>query len=64
MTARLILRNQVYEVPVEIPLSQALSMVSIAPESVLAIRSGQLITEDTILYDGDLIRLEYVISGG
>ena len=39
-------------------------MVGIAPESVLAIRSGQLITEDTILYDGDLIRLEYVISGG
>jgi len=34
------------------------------PEQVLAVRSGKLINEATILKDGDEIKLVAVISGG
>ncbi|MGQ9600861.1 MAG: MoaD/ThiS family protein [Anaerolineae bacterium] len=34
------------------------------PESVLAVRDGQLINEATVTRDGDTIKLVAVISGG
>ena len=64
LTASLLLRNQIFEVPAGIPLSQALDIIDLNPESVLAILNGELITEKAILAEGDQIRLVYVISGG
>ncbi|MFH2101867.1 MAG: MoaD/ThiS family protein [Chloroflexota bacterium] len=45
-------------------LSSALNKLEILPETVLAIREGEIITEDEILRDGDVIKLVSVISGG
>ncbi len=42
----------------------AILHVGLNPESVLAVRNGQLINEDTLLDDNDEIKLVAVISGG
>ncbi|HID85734.1 MAG TPA: MoaD/ThiS family protein [Anaerolineales bacterium] len=64
MGAKLILRDKEYEVPAGITVKQALKKVGILPETVLATRNGELITEDERLKEGDEIRLVAVISGG
>jgi sulfur carrier protein ThiS len=38
--------------------------VGLNPESVLALRDGTLINEDTLTREGDTIKLVAVISGG
>lgn len=64
MTAKLILRKKEYEVRAGMTLLDALKRNNIVPESVIATRDGELITEDEILKDGDVIKLIAVISGG
>jgi sulfur carrier protein ThiS len=64
MTATLILRNQQYEVKHGSTLRVALLRLQIQPDTVLATRHNELITDDEILRDGDLIKLVSVISGG
>ncbi len=64
MTAKLILRNKEYEVRAGMTLLDALKKNNIVPESVIATRDGEMITEDEILKDGDVIKLIAVISGG
>ena len=64
MTAKLILRNKVYEVKAGMALVDALKKNDIVPESVIATRDGDLLTDDEILRPGDEIKLIAVISGG
>jgi sulfur carrier protein len=64
MSVKLILRNQEFEVKHGMTLRQSLLKIGAQPEAVLAIRQGQMITEDEILKDGDTIKLVSVISGG
>ncbi len=64
MPVKLTLRNKEYEVPANITLRAALEKIGILPESVLAIRQGEMILEDEILKEGDEIKLVAVISGG
>jgi len=64
MTAKLILRNQEYEVKHGSTVRAALQKADIEPDTVLAIRDGELITDDEIIRDGDVIKLVSVISGG
>ncbi len=64
MIAKLILRDKVYEVKAGMALVDALKKSSIVPESVIATRDGELITDDEILRPGDEIKLIAVISGG
>ncbi len=64
MTVKLILRNREFEVRPGMALVDALKKVNILPESVIALRDGEVITEDEILEDGDVIKLVAVISGG
>lgn len=45
-------------------LRDALLKAGILPETVLAVRRGELITEDEILREGEEIKLVAVISGG
>jgi sulfur carrier protein ThiS len=45
-------------------LIDALKKSNILPESVIATRNGELLTEDEILKDGDEVVLVSVISGG
>lgn len=64
MIAKLILRDKVYEVRPGMSLLDALKKSNIVPESVIAIRDGEMITDDEILHSGDVIKLVAVISGG
>lgn len=64
MPVKLILRNKEYEVKAGMTLLDALKKSNIVPESVIATRDGELITEDEILKDGEVIKLIAVISGG
>jgi sulfur carrier protein ThiS len=64
MPAILTLRNNTYEVKHGSTLRIALLKVGIEPDTVLATRNGELITDDEIVYDGDVIKLVSVISGG
>jgi sulfur carrier protein len=62
--ARLILRDQTYEVAPGQTIRDALLMLDIIPETVLPVRAGRLVTEDERLQEGETIRLVAVISGG
>ena len=57
-------RNNEYEVRAGMAVIDALKKIDILTESVIAMRNGELITEDEILIDGDLVKLVAVISGG
>ncbi len=61
---KLVLRDKEYEVKPGMTLLSALQHVQILPESVIATRDGEMITEDEILGDGQVIKLVAVISGG
>ncbi len=64
MSVKLILRDKEFTVKPGMTLRDALSKIDVLPESVLATRQGEMITEDEILKDGDEIKLIAVISGG
>ena len=64
MAVKLILRDKEYEVRPGMALLDALKKNNIVPESVIATRDGELITDDEILRDGDVVKLIAVISGG
>lgn len=61
---KLILRNKEFEVRPGMTLGKALEKIGVNPESVLATRDGELITEDEMLREEDVIKLVAVISGG
>lgn len=64
MTATIILRNQVYEIKHGMTIRKALQKLNIEPDTVLATRNGELLTDDEILKEDDVIKLVPVISGG
>lgn len=63
-TVKFILRGKTYEVKAGMTLLDSLKKVDILPESVIAVRQGELILEDEILKPGEVIHLVAVISGG
>jgi len=64
LSIQIIFRDQSKNLPRAGTLSKALKILEVSPQSVLAIRNGQLITEDEMLQDGDIVELISVISGG
>ena len=64
MTAKLILRDKEYEVKPGMTLLDALKKSNIVPESVIATRNGEMITDNEVLRSGDVVKLIAVISGG
>jgi sulfur carrier protein len=64
MTVKLVLRGKEYQVKPGMTLLDSLKHIHILPESVIAVRDGELIVEDEILKDGDVVKLVAVISGG
>ncbi|MDW8064344.1 MAG: MoaD/ThiS family protein [Anaerolineae bacterium] len=61
---RLIYRHQVFEVPAGLTVREAMKQVGLNPEITLAVRDGKLLHENTVLQDGDEVKLIAVISGG
>ena len=64
MTAKIIFRNIEHETKPGMTVRKALQKLSIEPDSVLATRNGELITDDEIIQVDDVIKLVQVISGG
>lgn len=64
MPVKIFLRDHKYEVNPGYTVKSCLEKIGINPETVLAIRQGELITEDEILLEGEEIKLVAVISGG
>jgi sulfur carrier protein ThiS len=64
MTAKMIFRKQVFEIKHGSTVRKALQKLGFEPDSVLATRDGQLITDDEIVMENDEIMLVPVISGG
>ncbi len=53
-----------YTVPANQTLCEALRLLDLLPEQVLAVRGGTMITADQILLPGERVELISVISGG
>jgi sulfur carrier protein ThiS len=64
MTAKMVFRKQVFEIKHGMTVRKALQKLGFEPDSVLASREGQLITDDEIIKENDEIKLIPVISGG
>jgi sulfur carrier protein ThiS len=64
MTAIMILRKHEYEIKHGMTVRNALQKLDLEPDSVLATRNGELITDDEIVKENDVIKLVPVISGG
>jgi len=64
MTTKIILRDKEYELKAGMTLLSSLKKAGILPESVIAMRDGELILDDEILKNGEIIKLISVISGG
>jgi sulfur carrier protein ThiS len=61
---KLTFRGQVFEIKAGITLRKAVEKLELNPHMVLGVREGKLITDDTILNEGEVIKLVAVISGG
>jgi sulfur carrier protein ThiS len=64
MAVTLRLRNKEYQVKPGMTLRDSLLKIGVLPEAVLAVRDGEMITEDEILRDGEQVKLISVVSGG
>ena len=64
MTVKLVLRGKEFEVKPGMSLRDSLLKINVVPESVLATRNSELITDDEILREGEVVKLIAVISGG
>lgn len=61
---KILLRGREFPIDVELTLAQAYKRLGLQPESHLAVREGEIITEDRVLKHGDVIKIVPVISGG
>jgi sulfur carrier protein ThiS len=61
---RVTYREKTWEIEGRMTARQAVEKVGLIPETVLVVRQGQLLTEDTLLETTDEIRLVAVVSGG
>jgi sulfur carrier protein len=64
MTAKMILRKHEYEIKHGMTIRKALQNLGLEPDSVIAARDGELLTDDEIIKENDVINLVPVISGG
>lgn len=61
---KVIYRNKEWELSGRMTVRELIRKVGLQPELVLAVRDGQLLTEDTLVEENDQIKLVAVISGG
>lgn len=61
---KVIYRNKTWEIKAGSTVRHVIEKANLNPESILAVRDGQLINEETLTQDGDTIKLVAVVSGG
>ena len=59
-----IYRDKTWEVKPGSTVRHIIDKAGLNPESVLAVREGKLINEETLTQNGDTIKLVTVVSGG
>ena len=66
MAIKIIIRKNEYylEPSKNLSVKSAMAELNILPESYLAIREGEILTEHESLRNGDIVKLIPVISGG
>ena len=64
MTVRVTFREKSWEVKAGSTVRHIIQKADLNPESILAVRNGKLINDETLTKDGDEIKLVAVISGG
>jgi len=57
-------RDKSWQVKAGSTVRHIIQIADLNPESILAVRNGKLINEETLTEDGDVIKLVAVISGG
>ena len=62
--AKVIYRDKTWEVKPGSTVRHIIEKADLNPESILAVRNGQLINDATLIQDGDVIKLVAVVSGG
>lgn len=60
----LVLRGKEYHTAADITVAQALKRIGLSPDGYLAVRNGDLLTEDQFVRSGDRLRIVPIISGG
>lgn len=61
---RVVYRDREWDLRGGMTARAAIKKVGLDPEAVLVVRNGQLVTDDTLLEEGDEVKLIAVISGG
>jgi sulfur carrier protein ThiS len=61
---KVVYRDKTWEVKAGSTVRHIIEQARLNPESILAVRNGQLINEATLTQDGDNIKLVSVVSGG
>jgi sulfur carrier protein ThiS len=61
---KVVYREKSWEVKPGSTIRHVITKADLNPESVLALRDGKLINEETLIEDGDTIKLVSVVSGG
>ncbi len=64
MSAKLVFRDKEFEVKAGQTIRDAIIRCGLMPDTVLAVRDGELVTDDNLVGEGEVIKLVAVISGG
>jgi sulfur carrier protein ThiS len=64
MPAIIIYKDEQYELPAALTVQQALLIIGVDASTVLATRQGELVPDDTVIQEGETIKLVPVIAGG
>ena len=61
---KIIYRGKVYEFTGRTTVRDLIKKVGLSPQAVLALRDGQLLTDDVIISGDETVKLISVVSGG
>jgi sulfur carrier protein len=64
IAVRVVHRGKSWEFEGRMTVQQVMKKAGFIPGTVLAVRDGKLLTEDTMLKPDDVVKLVSVISGG
>ncbi len=60
----IVFRDKKWNLHGSITARDAMKKIGVDPESVLVVVNGKLVTDDTLLREGDQVKLVAVVSGG
>lgn len=64
MAITVIVRKETHELKPRLMVKEAMEQLGLSPETHLAVRNGELLTENEVLKEGDVVKIIAAISGG